>query len=102
MIDDEKEAYELIAALNKHLPMQVYATQRLAKALRREGAKIKVNDAVKIDSALYLGDVGGIACSIGLFGGKTVVLASITHLRIGSDHPLAGRIQAYQLRRSQH
>ena len=102
MIDNEKEAYELIEALNEHLPMRAYATLPLVKALRRQGADIQVNDAVKIDSVLYLGDEGGVACSIGLPGGKTVVVTSITHLRIDSDHPLARRIQAYQLRRSQH
>ena len=102
MIDNEKEAYELIEALNEHLPMQAYATLPLVKAIRQQGAGIKVNDTVKIDSVLYLGDEGGVACSIGLPGDKTVVVTSITHLRIDSDHPLARRIQAYQLRRSKH
>jgi hypothetical protein len=102
MIDNQEEAHELIEALNEHLPMQAYATPPLVKAVRPQGADLKVNDAVKIDSVLYLGDKGGVACSIGLQGGKTVVVTSITHLRIDSDHPLARRIQAYQLRRSQH
>src|SRR5260370_4485081 len=81
--------------------MRAYATPPLVQAVRRQGDDIKVNDAVKIDSVLYLGDEGGVACSIGLQGGKTVVVTSITHLRIDSDHPLARRIQAYQTRRSQ-
>ena len=101
MIDNEKEVHELIEALNQHLPMRAYATPPLVKAVRAQGTDIEVNDAVKIDSVLYLGDEGGVACSIGLESGKTVVVASITHLRIASDHPLATRIQAYQLRRSQ-
>ena len=102
MIDDEKEVRELIGALNEHLPMEASATRSLVKALSQQGASIRVYDTVKIDSVLYLGDEGGIACSIGLFGGKTVVVTSITHLRIDRDHPLAGRIQAYQSRRSKH
>ena len=101
MIDNEKEAYELIEALKQHLPMRAYATPPLVKAVRAQGTEIAVNDPVKIDSVLYLGDEGGVACSIGLQGGKTVVVVSITHLRIASDHPLATRIQAYQARRSQ-
>jgi hypothetical protein len=92
----------LIEALKKHLPMRAYATSPLVKAVRQEGADIKVGDAVEIDSVLYLGDEGGIACAIGLWGGKTVVVTSLTHLRIDREHPLAERIQAYQLRRSQH
>lgn len=102
MIDDEKDVSELIEAMNEHLPMRAYATPPLVKAVRQEGADIKVNDAVEIDSVLYLGDEGGIACAIGLWGGKTVVVTSLTHLRIDRDHPLAERIQAYQLRRSLH
>ena len=101
MIDDEREVYELIEVLKEHLPMRAYATPPLVKAVRLNGTDIKVNDAVEIDSVLYLGDEGGIACAIGLWGGKTVVVTSLTHLRISRDHPLAERIQAYQLRRSQ-
>ena len=100
MIDDEKDVYELMEALNEHLPMRAYATPPLVNAVRQEGADIKVNDAVEIGSVLYLGDEGGVACAIGLSGGKTVVVTSLTHLRIDRDHPLAERIQAYQLRRS--
>ena len=93
MIDDKKDVYELIEALNEHLPMRAYATPPLVKAVRQEGAEIKVNEAVEVDSVLYLGDEGGIACAIGLWGGKTVVVTSLTHLRIDCDHPLAERIQ---------
>ncbi len=88
MIDDENDVYELMEALNEHLPMRAYATPPLVKAVRQEGADIKVNDAVEIESVLYLGDEGGIACAIGLWGGKTVVVTSLTHLRIDRDHPL--------------
>ena len=102
MIDDEKDVYELIKALNEHLPMRAYATPPLVKAVRQEGADIKVNDALEIDSVLYLGDEGGIACAIGLWGGKTVVVTSLTHLSIDRAHPLAERIQEYQLQRTQH
>ena len=101
MIDDQKEVVELMEALNEHLPMGAYATPALVKALRQNGGDIKVNDAVEIDSVLYLGDEGGIACAIGQGGGETVVVTSLTHLRIFPDHPLAQRIQAYQFRRTQ-
>lgn len=100
MIDDEKEVCELIDALNEHLPMRAYATPSLVKAVRQDGTGINVNDAVQIDSVLYLGDEGGIACAIELSGGKTVVITSITHLRMAHDHPLAKRVHAYQTRRA--
>ena len=101
MIDDVKEVDGLIEAMNDHLPMRAFATPPLVEAIRKEGADIKVNDAVEIDSVLYLGDDGGIACAIGMWGDKTAVITSLTRLRIDRDHPLAERIQAYQSRRSQ-
>lgn len=101
MIDNPQDAHALIEALKQHLPMRAYATAPLVEVARQQGADIKLNDPVKIDSLLYLGDTGGIACPIRLSGGKTVVVMSLTHLRIDRDHPLASRIQAYQLRRSQ-
>jgi hypothetical protein len=101
MIDDENEAYQLIESLKQHLPMRAFATSPLVQSLRGQGTDIQVNDAVQIDSVLYLGDEGGVACSIGLQGGKTVVVVSITQLQFDSDHPLTKRIQAYQWRRSQ-
>ena len=101
MIDDPKQVHELIEALNEHLPMRAYATTPLVKAVLQKGTGIKVHDTVKIDSVLYLGDVGGVACAIELPGGKEVVVTSITHLLVDGDHPLARRIQAYQLRRSE-
>ena len=101
MIDDEKEVRELLEAFNEHLPMRAYATPPLVNAVGEGKANFSVNDPVKIDSVLYLGDEGGIACSIGLREGKTVVVTSLTHLRIDRDHPLAERILDYQSRRTQ-
>lgn len=101
MIDDEKDVRELIDALNECLPMRAYATLPLVKVVRQDGATINVDDAVQVDSVLYLGDEGGIACAIELSGGKSVVITSITHLRMERDHPLANKVHAYQTRRSQ-
>lgn len=100
MIDDEREVRELIEALNHHLPLRAYARAPLVEAMQEEGARIGVNDPVEIDSVLDLGDDGGIGCAIAILGGKTVVVTSLTHLRIDCGHPLAKRIQAYQSRRS--
>ena len=65
-----------------------------------DSSAINVDDAVQVDSVLYLGDQGGIACAIKFDGGKKIVVTSITHPRIARDHPLANRVQAYQTRRT--
>lgn len=101
MIDDEQEVQELLESFDDYLPMRAYATPRLVHAVGQGTAHLRVNDPVKIDSVLYLGDEGGISCSIGLREGKSVVITSLTHLRFDLDHPLAKQIQAYQSRRTQ-
>jgi tetratricopeptide (TPR) repeat protein len=101
MIDNEREVSELVEALNRQLPMRAYATPRLAKAIRGQGGNVNVNDPVTIDSVLYLGDEGGIACALSHSRGKSVVVTSITDLAFDEDHPLFGKIRAYQSRRTQ-
>ena len=98
---DEKEAHELIAALKAHLPLRAYASPSLAARLNQRDDGIKLNEVVQIDAVLYLGDEGGVGCALAVRDGKTAVVTSITHLRFDGDHPLARRIQAYQLRRTQ-
>jgi hypothetical protein len=44
MIDNEKEASELIEALNGHLPMRAYATPPLVTAVRQQGSVINAID----------------------------------------------------------
>lgn len=100
MIDDQKEVRELIQAMKDQLPIPARATPALAQSLRQRGTAIDANQSVQIDSVLNLGDEGGLACALGMFGTDAVIV-SITHLRIDDGHPLAGRIRAYQLRRTQ-
>src|SRR5436190_12646326 len=100
MIDNLREVQELIRALNEHLPLRAYVTPPLVHSLRAQGTNIKVNDVLTIDSVLYLGDEGGVACSLAL-PGQTTVVTSITHLGFDGHDALARQIQAYQERRSQ-
>lgn len=99
MIDNQQEVQELIALLEQHLPLRVFPTEPLVESIRHRGGDLTIHDPVEVESVLYLGDEGGIACAIEIDDGKSVVMASITHLRIDRNHLLAGRIQAYQARR---
>jgi hypothetical protein len=100
MIDDQMEVRELIQAMKDQLPIQAYATPVLVQSLRQRGTAIEANQPVQIDSVLNLGDEGGIACGLGTFRTDAVVV-SITHLRFDQSHPLADRIRAYQVHRTQ-
>jgi len=101
MIDNYAEAMALIEKMKDNLPITASAGTVLVQTLRRGGEKITAQQELQIHDVLYLGDEGGIACAIYLPGEqKTATVASLTHLRIPPDHPLAPEIQAYQLARS--
>jgi len=97
MIDNEKEVRDLIADIERHLPLRANATAELVNAVR---GKAIINDVVTIESVKYSGDEGGIVCSLEPQDDGLVVVVSLTHLRIGADHSLAPRIEAYQRRRT--
>ena len=101
MIDNKAETKNLIQKMKAHLPFIVRPTKALVQSLRQSGTKIRVDQELRIDDVLYLGDEGGIACAIYLPTQKAVTIASVTHLDIPGDHPLAEEIKAYQARRAQ-
>jgi hypothetical protein len=101
MIDDPREVAELMEDINDHLPIPARPTPQLSQSLRGNGVILRPGDAVQIDSVLYLGDEGGIACAITYPGaGEKALVVSITHLWIDGEHPLADRIHGYQFRRT--
>jgi uncharacterized iron-regulated membrane protein len=101
MIDNYAEAMKLIQKMKAHLPFTVRPTRATVQSLRQSGAKIRADQDLRVDDVVYLGDEGGIACTIYLPEQKTATITSVTHLDIPSDHPLAEEIKAYQARRTQ-
>jgi len=56
---------------------------------------------MQIEKVMYLGDEGGIGCSLKVPGQEdTAVVVSLTHLRLPSTHPLAPDVRAYQIART--
>ena len=101
MIDNHAEATKLVQKMKAHLPFTVRPTKALVQSLRRGGTKIKADRELQVDDVLYLGDDGGIACAIYLPELEAATIASVTHLDIPGDHPLAQEIKAYQSQRTQ-
>jgi hypothetical protein len=101
MIDNYTEAMALMEKMKDFLPITATAGTPMIQSLRQSGRKITPKQELEIQDVLYLGDEGGIACAIHLpEEHKAVTVASLTHLRISPDHPLAPEIEAYQLARS--
>jgi hypothetical protein len=100
-IDNQKQANNLIKKMEESLPIPVYATPQLLKTMEKQGEQYKPDREFMIEKILYAGDDGGITCFLKLEPGqKTLFGVSLTHLKIGNDHPLAPEIQDYQKKRT--
>jgi len=100
MIDTPATVARLIAQLHGYLPIPAFPTKDIVRTLRRGGVKASVERTLSVKHVFYAGDEAGIVCDVTpTREAKTVVLVSLTHLRIAADHPLAALIVAYQLER---
>jgi hypothetical protein len=101
MIDNHAEAAKLAQKMKAHLPFTARPTRALVQTLQRGDTKLRADQELQINDVLYLGDEGGIACAIYFPEQQVATVASITHLVISGDHPLAEEIKAYQSQRAQ-
>jgi len=100
MIDDPDTVARLMDQLRAHLPIPAFPTKVIVRALRQQGVRVSVKSALTIHSVLYLGDEAGITCDVTpARDAKTVLLVSLTQVRIPASHPLLGAIQTYQRER---
>jgi hypothetical protein len=98
MIDDEKKTKTLMKKIKDHLPIQFYTTKRFSIAVRNEHKiKVKPNKKMMVIDVMYMGDAGGIMCSIE--HKEAAIFTSITSLRIPNKHPLGPEIREYQTER---
>ena len=103
MIDDPTQVTALMQKMEAHLPIPAQATNALVRTLRASGVNIASKRRMRIDKVMYLGDEGGIGCGLTVPGqADTAVVASLTHLRLPSTHPLAPDVRAYQIARTRN
>jgi hypothetical protein len=101
MIDDYAQAMELVRKMEAHLPMPARPTSTFIRAMRERGVKLARDQELQIQDVFYLGDEGGISCNVTPSkDAKEVLIASLTHLRVRRQHPLAQEIRAYQRERT--
>ena len=100
MIDNFEHVQALMKKLESALPIPAQAAGALVHSLRDRGIKLPSKN-VMIDKLLYLGDEGGIACSITIPGhNSNPMIVSITHLSVSKTHPLASDVRKYQIART--
>ncbi|MCX6673504.1 MAG: hypothetical protein NTY37_06980 [Methanothrix sp.] len=86
---------ELIDEMKSHLPIPAYASGDLSKYLIKNGINITPEREFMITNVFESGDEGGIICLLDVMNPEAFVI-SITLLRVKPDHPLFGKISAYQ------
>jgi hypothetical protein len=100
-IDDPAQVRSLMEKMEASLPIPVRATPEVLKAVESKGDRYKPDHEFLIEKIVYSGDEGGILCALHSDDKKkSQIVASLTHLRIGDDHPLAVDIRSYQKKRS--
>ncbi len=91
---------KLIEKMKEHLPIPAHPTKQLIQAINDSKIEIAKDQELQIDNVLYMGDEGGISCSISVpKDSERVLVTSITHIRIPLSHPLSKEIVQYQKRR---
>ena len=96
MIDDVEKSVALMERMRAALPMGAVASVELRRTLQEESERVLPRQC-RVTEVWYLGDEGGISCTLDLgFGGtKERHIVSITHLRFDRGNPLAWEIGAY-------
>jgi hypothetical protein len=89
-------AQQLIKEIEAHLPLPVRVTPEVSRSLREQGKDVSADEELQVSSVFDSGEMGGIVCAIEIEDQKEVLAISLTHLRIGADHPLRAKIVAYQ------
>ena len=100
MIDNQISAMELLAQIEKALPMPARLTRELRASLTNQNPATLVPADCTVTGFHYMGDEGGIVCKLDLGAGvKNEAFVSITHLRFDPRMPLGRKINAYQKHR---
>lgn len=97
MLDKPEKTHELMEILDAAVPFEVALIPDLIEHLARQQIAIKPIETVSIVS--YLGDVGGIICHIQPEHAESVVVVSLTHLRVRRKPPFAAAVFDYQKQR---
>ncbi|MGH6709410.1 MAG: hypothetical protein ACREEK_10615 [Bradyrhizobium sp.] len=98
MLDKPEKARELVAVLKAALPFEIELTPELITQLARQQKPVAVKTTETVSAVSHAGVEGGILCHMRPAGGSMVV-ASLTHLRVARTLPFAAAVIDYQKHR---
>ena len=99
MLDHPKKTRELISILEAALPFEAALMPDVIEHLARQQKPVVVKPLATVSEVSYLDDVGGIICHIQPEDAESMVLVSLTHLRVHRTLPFATAVLEYQKHR---
>src|ERR1700694_2828870 len=82
MLDKPEKAHELMEILDAAVPFEVGLMPDLIEYLARQQSPVAIKSIEIVSKVSYLGDVGGIICHIQPEDAESVVVVSLTHVRV--------------------
>jgi hypothetical protein len=99
MLDKPEKTRELIDTLNAAVPFEVAMMPDLIEHLARQQRPVALKPIETVSGVSYLGDAGGIACHIQPEDAESVIVVSLTHVRVRRALPFAAAVFDYQKHR---
>ena len=99
MLDKPEKTRRLVAALKAALPFEVALTPDLIAHLARQQKPAVVKSTETVSDISYAGDEGGIVCHIRPAGADSMLVVSLTHVRVARTLPFAAAVIDYQKHR---
>ena len=99
MLDRPEKTRELMATLEAALPFEVALMPDLIEYLAQQQKPVVVKPMETVSGVFYLGDMGGISCSIQPTESESAVIVSLTHVRVPRRLPFATAVLDYQKHR---
>ena len=99
MLDKPEKTRELVAALKAALPFEVAPMPDLIAHLARQQKPVAVKPTEAVSDVSYAGDEGGIVCHIRPACADSMLIVSLTHVRVPRTLPFAAAVHDYQKHR---
>jgi hypothetical protein len=99
MLDRPEKAEALLDVMEEALPFEVHLMPELVTGLARQQRPLTVKPIETVTDVSYAGDEGGIMCHIEPADADSMVVVSLTHVRVPRTLPFATAALAYQKHR---
>jgi hypothetical protein len=99
MLDRPEKTEALLDAMEQALPFEVGLMPELIAGLGRQQRSVAVKPVETVTDISYAGDAGGNMCHITPSDADSMVVVSLTHVRVPRTPPFAAAALAYQKHR---